>query len=129
VDTEPTVGERFVTALAAKDRTTLTGLLRPDVDFRAMTPSRFWEATDAATVVDDAMLGHWFEPREVITGVIEMESGRVGRRSRLRYRLAVNTPDGPHVVEQQAYFETDGEQISWLRIMCAGYLPAAEVDA
>jgi hypothetical protein len=120
------VGERFVAALAAKDRDALTGLLQPDVDFRALTPSRFWEANDAATVVDDTMLGHWFEPQDVITEVIETESGRVGRRARLRYRLAVTSPDGPHVVEQQAYYETDGERISWLRIMCAGYLPADE---
>jgi len=129
VGTEPNVGERFVTALAAKDRDALTELLRPDVDFRAMTPSRFWEADDAATVVDDTMLGHWFEPQDVITDVIETESGRVGPRASLRYRFAVTSPDGPHVVEQQAYYETDGERISWLRIMCAGYLPADEGGA
>ena len=91
-----------------------------------MTPSRFWEADDAATVVDGTMLGHWFEPQDVITDVIETESGRVGPRASLRYRFAVTSPDGPHVVEQQAYYETDGERISWLRIMCAGYLPADE---
>ena len=28
-------------------------------------------------------------------------------------------------LEQQAYYETDGDQISWLRIMCAGYQPAS----
>jgi hypothetical protein len=129
VDAESTVGERFVTALAAKDRVALTSLLRPDVDFRAMTPSRFWEASDAASVVDDTVLGHWFEPQDVITGVIQMESGRVGPRSRVRYQLAVTSPDGPHVVEQQVYYETDDGRISWLRIMCAGYLPVDEVDA
>jgi hypothetical protein len=121
---EPTLGERFVQALATRDRDTLTSLLRPDVDFRALTPSRFWEANDAATVVDGTMLRHWFEPQDRITEVLELECGHVGPRGRLRYRLAVTTPDGPHVVEQQAYYDTAGDQISWLRIMCAGYLPA-----
>jgi hypothetical protein len=129
VDTESTVGERFVHALAAKDRVALTGLLCPDVDFRAMTPTRFWEANDAASVVEDTVLGHWFEPQDVITDVIEMESGRVGPRSRVRYQLAVTSPDGPHLVEQQAYYEIDGGRISWLRIVCAGFLPVDEVDA
>jgi hypothetical protein len=125
---EPTVGEQFVSALAAKDRAALTTLLRPDVDFRAMTPSRFWEAADANDVIDDAMLGHWFEADDRITDVLEVECGQVGARSRVRYRFAVTSPDGPHVVEQQAYYETDGDQISWLRIMCAGYQPVDGAD-
>lgn len=39
------------------------------------------------------------------------------------YRFLVNRPDGDFIIEQQAYFETDGATISWLRIMCTGFLP------
>jgi hypothetical protein len=27
------------------------------------------------------------------------------------------------MVEQQAYYETDGDRITWIRIVCAGFLP------
>jgi hypothetical protein len=37
----------------------------------------------------------------------------------------VKRPDGEFVIEQQAYLETDGDTISWLRIMCTGFLPAS----
>ena len=51
------IGERFVRAIAAKDRQGLLDLLAPHIDFRAMTPSRFWEASSAAEVVDEVILG------------------------------------------------------------------------
>ena len=40
------------------------------------------------------------------------------------YRFKVERPDGEFIIEQQAYYETDGERISWLRIMCSGFLVA-----
>jgi hypothetical protein len=117
------VGERFVQALGNKDAAALKALLRPEVDFRAMTPARFWEATDPDVVVDEVMLGKWFEEPNQITEVVAIETGKVGPRDRVGYRFTVKRPDGDFLVEQQAYFETDGERISWLRIMCAGYHP------
>lgn len=117
------VGERFARALADKDPVRLKALLRSDVDFRAMTPGKFWEATDADVVVDDTILGTWFDPERRITDVIVVETDRVGSLDRVGYRFNVERPDGEFVIEQQAYFETDGEKISWLRIMCSGFLP------
>ena len=38
--TTPTLGRRFVEALAARDRDGLTAVLHPHVDFRGMTPNR-----------------------------------------------------------------------------------------
>ena len=119
-----TVGESFVAALAAKDPGALRAVLAPDLDFRALTPGRFWEASSADAVVDDVVLGHWFEPSDHITHVVRVETGTVAHRHRVSYRLAVTNDDGDHVVEQQAYYETDGTRITWLRIMCAGFLPA-----
>jgi hypothetical protein len=118
------VGERFARALAAQDPAALKALLRADVDFRAMTPQRFWESSDVDEIVDETMLGTWFEPTDRIAEVLGIETDSVGSRARVRYRFRVNNPDGEFLVEQQAYYETDGEEISWLRIMCAGYLPA-----
>jgi len=117
-----TAGERFARALADKDAAALKALLRADVDFKALTPGMFWEATDAESVVDEMLLGQWFEAEDRITGLAEVENGSVGPRRRVRYQLNVSCPDGDYLVEQQAYYETDGAQISWLRILCAGYL-------
>ncbi|MGZ4674114.1 MAG: hypothetical protein ACXVH5_09590 [Ilumatobacteraceae bacterium] len=117
------LGERFARALADKDAAGLKGLLRSDVDFRAMTPGRFWEATDIDVIVDDTMLGTWFEPQRKITEVLAIESDSLGEMDRVGYRFKVERPEGAFVIEQQAYYETDGEKISWLRIMCSGFIP------
>jgi hypothetical protein len=40
------------------------------------------------------------------------------------YRLQVTRDGREYLVEQQAYYDTDGDQISWMRVLCAGYRPA-----
>ena len=118
------LGETFVAALAAKDPARLRAVLDPAVDVRALTPNMFWEASSAGDFVDRIVLGHWFEPTDHITGVTSVETGAdVGPRHHVGYRLAVTNADGDHVVEQQAYYETVGDRITWLRILCAGYNP------
>ena len=42
--TVPALGARFVEAVAAKDPERLRAVLHPQVDFRALTPNRFWVA-------------------------------------------------------------------------------------
>jgi hypothetical protein len=122
-DAAAAVGARFARSLAAKDAGALKAVLRPDVDFRAMTPGKFWEASDPDTIVDDMVLGTWFSPERRITEVLAVETDHVGTLDRVGYRCKVQRPDGEFVIEQQAYYETDGERISWLRIMCSGFLP------
>jgi len=120
------VGQEFAEALAAKDADRLKALLAPTLDFRAMTPRKFWESGSSDEVVDEILLGTWFSPTDDVRSLDLVETSRVGPRSRVAYRCSVTNGDGDHVVEQQAYYDvdpTDG-RISWLRIMCAGYLPA-----
>jgi len=119
------VGEQFARALAAKDAEGLKALLQPDVDFRAMTPARFWESTDAADIVDSTLLGTWFSPEREIVSVLAVEEGEVSSVDRVSYRFRVRRPDGQYVVEQQAYYRTAQDRICWLRIMCTGFVPAA----
>lgn len=115
------LGESFARAIAAKDASALLAVLSPDVDFRAMTPSRFWEASSAETVVNDVILGKWFEPTDHVDGVDAIECHTVGDCEHVSYRFRVTNDDGAFSVEQQAYYETGGDRITWLRIMCAGY--------
>jgi hypothetical protein len=117
------VGERFARALADKDAAGLKALLRTDVDFRAMTPTRFWESNDVDVIVDETILGTWFTQPRRIAELIAVETDSVGSLERVAYRFAVDRPDGQFIIEQQAYYETDGSTISWMRIMCSGFLP------
>ncbi len=116
-------GERFARAIAAKDAPALLGLLAPTIDFRAMTPSRFWEADSPAQLVDDVILGKWFEPTDRIESIEGIENGEVADRERVRYCFRVTNGDGAFLVEQQAYLNVEDEGITWLRIMCSGYRP------
>ena len=43
---------------------------------------------------------------------------------RVAWRFAVSTPDGPHLVEQQAYYSVTDGRISWMRVLCSGFRPA-----
>ena len=55
--------------------------------------------------------------------LLSAETEIVVDRGRVGYTLRVRNPDGLFNVQQKAYFESRGEQISWLRIVCAGYRP------
>ena len=122
---EPHLGEPFVRAVAAKDAAGLTALLSDDVDFKALTPKRFWEAESAASVVDDVIFGHWFEPSDHIDAIEAIDCDTVVDRQRVGYRLHVTNDEGAFAVEQQAYLDVHDGRITWLRIMCAGYQPLA----
>ena len=116
-------GERFARALAAKDGAALRGLLADPLDFQALTPARHWQATAAGEVVDEVILGRWFGPGNEIEALESLTSDRLPGREHVRYRLRVSNADGEHLVEQQAYYDTDGERITWMRVLCSGYRP------
>ena len=101
------LGSQFVAALAVKDTDRLVALFAPNVDFRAMTPGRFWEADSPQRVVDEVPY-QWFEPHDVIERVDHIEAGYVADRKRIDYRFLVRSPDGLFLVEQRAYFDVDG---------------------
>lgn len=114
-------GERFARAIAARDADVLRSLLRPDVDFRAMTPRKFWVSMSAAKVIDEIILGSWFDALDVIAEIELLESGAVGDRHRVSYQFLVTNSTGRFSVEQHAFFDLQRGQISWLRMMCSGY--------
>ena len=119
----PASGSRFAAALAAKDAAALLALLAPQIEFRALTPRRAWEADDPQAVVE-IVFGHWFEDSDRIEALESVDTETVADRERLRYRLAVTNPEGRFLVEQQGYLTTgeDG-RIDWMRLVCSGYRP------
>ncbi len=116
-----TLGERLAHAIAERDAAGLSALLTDDVDFRALTPGRFWEGKDPEAVVD-AALGHWFEESDHIEAVRRVMVGEgVGEVHHVAYRFDVHNADGRSSVEQQAYYKVAGDRISYLRIICSGF--------
>jgi hypothetical protein len=115
------IGEQFARAFAAKDAGALRDLLAPDVDFRALTPYKFWESDSAAEVVDNVILGHWLERADHVDALESVEHDVVVDREHVGYRLRGTNGDGPFVLEQQAYYTVADGRIAWLRIMCSGY--------
>ena len=57
--TASALGRRLVEALAMKDAEALRAVLHPEVDFRGLTPNRFWEAHDRDAVLE-IVFGVWF---------------------------------------------------------------------
>jgi hypothetical protein len=115
------LGRTFVAALAAKDAAGLLAVFGDEVDFQAMTPGRVWQPQTPAEVVGDVILGAWFEPSDVIERIEAVQTGIVGDRHRLGYRLQVTSPDGRFTVEQQAFFDVTAGRITWMRLLCSGF--------
>jgi hypothetical protein len=119
------LGHRFAAALASKDAGALTSLFADEVDFRGLTPGRLWEAQTPAAVVGEVILGTWFGPTDVVERVERVDTGVVSDRCRLGYRLRISNPEGRWLVEQQAYLGLTDGKITWMRVVCSGYRPAA----
>jgi hypothetical protein len=117
------LGAAFAEAFAAKDFERVAALLHPEVDFRGLTPRRTWEATGAREVVDD-VLRVWLEESDVVEEVLDVQTGTVADTERVGYRLRGHNPDGPFIVEQQAYLRERDERIGWMRVVCSGFRPA-----
>jgi hypothetical protein len=120
MSTITTLGREFAGALAAKDFDRLLDLLHPEIDFRGMTPNRFWEAADPDAVVS-GVLRLWFEDTDEIVSLDRVETGRVADRQRVGYSFTVLNADGRFVVEQQAYLSERDGRIGWMRVMCSGF--------
>jgi hypothetical protein len=117
-----TLGADFARALAAKDSSRMLDLMHPEIDFRGMTPSRFWEANDPDAVIS-VLLRKWFEDADEIETLEWLESDAFADRHRVGYRFSVSNPDGRFLVEQQAYLSARDGRIGWMRVLCSGFRP------
>jgi hypothetical protein len=116
------LGAAFALALARRDFAQLAELLCPDIEFRALTPRRAWEA---ATVPDTLhILGTWFDVATVVDDVLAVRTHAVGDRHCVTYRFAGEQPQGRFVVEQHAYYTEREERVGWMRLLCSGFRPA-----
>lgn len=116
------IGRAFAEALGRKQFDLLLELLAPQIDFRALTPRRAWEADDALSVVDE-ILRRWFKDTDEIDEIASIDIDSVGDRRRVAYRFHGRNEDGPFALEQQAYYNERDGRIEWMRVLCSGYRP------
>ena len=116
-------GERFARAVAARDADALAATMADGIDFQALTPGRHWQGFSPRQIAEEIVLGMWFGRGAAITR-LDVTTSEVGGRQHVAYRLQVTRDGLGYLVEQQAYYDTEAGQISWMRILCAGYRPA-----
>ena len=105
-----------------KDGPALLDLLDPEIDFRALTPGRFWEASSGAGTGRRVISGRG---SKLTTASMRSRTCRPARSDRTGSATgsASPMPMASFLVEQQAYFDVENDRISWLRILCSGYVP------
>ncbi len=114
----------FLEAILARDFPRARDFLHPEIDFRAMTPKRIWEAESPVAV--EETIRAWFEhPDRQVERVEPVEPVTVEDILRVGWRVYGQSVDGPFVFEQQAYVREHEGRIAWLRIMCSGPRPAS----
>jgi hypothetical protein len=118
------VTSRFVEAILTRDFSRASGLLHPDIDFRAMTPNRVWEAYDPSGV--EEVLRVWSE--RDFERVVPTQRASVEDTLRVGWRVHGSNANGPLTYEQQAYVREGNGQVVWLRVMCSGPRPAGSVS-
>lgn len=118
-----TPGEEFARAIAGQDPDGLRAVLADQVDFAALTPGHRFSSSAPDEVVDEIILGVWFGGDTHIRELRSVSNGEVAGRAHVRYQLGLERGGSDYVVEQQAYYDAIGGRITWMRVLCAGYLP------
>lgn len=113
------VTDDLLEAIVARDFGRAQALMHPEVEFRAMTPKRTWEADDPEGV--EKVLRAWFEhPEREVERVEPTEPGTVEDTVRVGWRVYGADASGAFVFEQQAFLREDAGRVVWMRVMCSG---------
>ncbi len=120
-DAASKLGRAFAEALSRKRFDDAIALLDDEIEFRALTPRRNWEASSPAEVGE--ILRQWFRDTVLIEEVASIETDSVADRRRVAYRFQGENEDGPFEIEQQAYYSERDGRIVWMRVLCSGYRP------
>ena len=114
-------------AIVARDFARIVTLLHPEIDFRAMTPNRVWEAEGPAGV--EAVLREWLDdPDEDIEAIQATGPVWIEGTVRVGWLVRLSDADGRHIFEQQAYVRERDAQVGWMRVMCSGAIPLTEAS-
>lgn len=120
------VGGLLLEALASRDFNRMTDCLEPTATMRALLPHGLTECQGAPQIVNN--LRSWFgraEQFEILDGTVGEVGGRLHVAWRLRLRPTPWGDDTWHVIEQQAYLQTD-EHISAIDLLSSGFQPDSQ---
>ena len=120
--TIPALGRRFVEALASEDAEAVRAVLHPEIDFRALTPDRFWRPT-TATRCSRSCSVCGSRPTTNSRNSFSAYADVFADREQIRLRFRGRNRDGAMLVEQQAYLAQRDSLIGWTRIVCSGERP------
>jgi hypothetical protein len=124
----PGIAAAFADAILARDFAQAISLLHPEIDFRAMTPNRIWEADGPAAV--ESVLRKWLDdPDEDVEQIGATDPAVIENTARVGWLVRLTDAEGPQTFEQQAYVRERDGQIGWLRVMCTGAVPRDEPPA
>ncbi len=115
------LGPAFAHALARGDFAQVMEVVCPDIEFRALTPRRAWEAETAEDTL--RIVRTWFNEATVVDDVLEVRTDVVGDRHCVTYRFTGERPDGRFIIEQHAYYTDRDGRIGWMRLVCSGFRP------
>lgn len=117
------LGPAFAHALACRDFAQVAEVICEDIEFRALTPRRAWEAPSAEETL--RVLRTWFDETKIVDDVLGVRTDAVGDRHCVTYRFAGEGAQGRFVVEQHAYYMEREARIGWMRLVCSGFRPAS----
>jgi hypothetical protein len=118
--TQTSLGVDFARAFGARDRERIRELVDPELDFKALTPRRFWEAADVDGLLE-ILFDIWIRESDEIRGIEKLERDLFADRECVGYRFRVANEKGEYLVEQQAFVTERDGQIAWMRLVCSGW--------
>jgi hypothetical protein len=116
----PSVGERFLAALAARDFVRLEDCFQSDVSFRALVPSGVREGIGPQVTV--AWLRRWFEEADLFD-MQKMNVDMVADSLHITYRIRLRKQGLMQVIEQQAYCVVVDGRVTVMNLLCSGFRP------
>jgi len=96
----PSIGTRFVEAIAAQDKSAIAACFRPGVEFRALIPPGLRERTGAEDTA--ALVAGWFAHSTELE-LVESQTEEIGDRIHVAYRFEGVEEGELYVVEQHLF--------------------------
>jgi hypothetical protein len=122
----PSVGTRFVEAIAAQDESAIAACFARGVEFRALIPPGLRERTGAEDAA--ALVAGWFADSTELD-LVESRTEEIGDRLHVAYRFEGIEDGEPYVVEQHLYCTLAGGVIERADLLCSGFRPRDRGDA
>ena len=120
------LGSQYVQAVSQGDITRLHDLFSEDIVFLAATQGDSWHTIGWPET--EKALHELYPPGEKVSEVVRVDHHDVPGRYRISYRLRGHKLEyGPFEYEHQVYYNTEGNKINRLRVLCSGIYEPGQV--